>query len=124
MTQIEDFKTGTIKIRRNNRKGDYIDGRFVPGRSEVIEINASVQSLTGKQVQLLPDGRRETQNLNFFTDIELRVNDQISQTQADVIEYLNKCYEIHTVEDWSQMTDLPHFKSVGVLVDPQGSEDE
>lgn len=124
MSLVSEFSTGKIKVRRSSHSGRVEDGRFVGGKTSLITMDSSSQPLTGKEIRMLPEGRREIQNLNFFTDKALQTNDQINQTQADVVEYLGKCYEIHTVEDWSQMTDLPHYKSVGVLVDPQGPEDE
>jgi len=115
---MTDINTGTIEIKR--RAGRWEDGRWVEEVTDTITTDASVQPITGNDLLQLPEARRTRRNLGFFTDIELKTADEHNVKNADVVIHRGISYEIHTVEDWSQM-DLPHFYSIGSKIDGEGS---
>ena len=65
MSLVSEFSTGFIKVRRSVGSGRVEDGRFVGGKIKLIKMDSSTQPLTGKEIRMLPEGRREIQNLNF-----------------------------------------------------------
>jgi len=119
---ISSFKSTEIEVERYG-EGRFVKGRFQKGDLSKMKMLASVQPLSAKEIQLLPEGRRETDSKKVFTSERLFTNDTLAQTSADVLIYKGKKYEVHKVTDWSDHTDLPHFECVAILIDPQGSED-
>lgn len=116
---VQNFKTGVLVVTRADADGAFVDGRFQEGANIVLNIDVSAQPLTPKEVKILPAERREGENWNFYTEEELFINDQVNQRPADVVTYKGRQFEIHQVNDWTD-TDLEHYHSIGMLVDPQG----
>lgn len=118
---INSFLTDVIDVE-DRTPGKYVKGRYREGDAKTRKLNASVQPLSPREVLLLPEGRREKWAVKVFTDEPLFVNDTLAKTTASVITYKCKKFEVHQVSDWSCRTDLPHYESVAILVDPNGSE--
>lgn len=119
---IKAFFTDKIEVS-DAAPGKFVKGRYKEGDSTTRKLVASVQPLTPREIQLLPEGRRERWSLKVFTRDPLFVNDTLAKTAASVITYKSKKFEVHQVNDWSCRTDLPHYESVIILIDPNGSEE-
>ena len=115
---IDSFKTHTLDVYRDSGDGRYENGRFVAGTASCVSIDASIQPVTGKEIQRLPSDRQEMENIKLFTKAPLYVNNTMKQTQADVIEYNGYKYEVHSVMDWTR-TDLNHYESIASLIAPE-----
>ena len=91
--------------------GQYIDGRFVEGTEVETSIVASVQRLSMRERQLLPEGFRASETLKIYTEIEnidLIQNDQIPIEEAAEFEYKGKRYSMLASEEWDYL--IPHWK--------------
>lgn len=91
-------------------KGEYVNGVWVDGKPITLWIHASVQSLTAKQMQSLPEGRRQMQSFTLFASIPLRTAEQ-NGNQADIVIIDGDQYEVVAVEHWNNGI-LPHYKIV------------
>ena len=115
---IQAMSTDDVIICR--RKGRYIKGRFKSTSEKRLKARMAVFPLTPNELLRLPEARRTTESLNFYSDERLFTTDEKISRRADLVHVRNKVFEIHSVEDWTN-TDLPHFRSIGVKVDGQGS---
>lgn len=91
-------------------KGEYVNGVWVEGKTIELWINASVQPTTAKQMQALPEGRRNKQSFTLIASIPLRTAEQ-NGNQADLVAINGSDYEVVAVEHWNNGI-LPHFKIV------------
>lgn len=122
MSNISDFQNAELIINRPG-PGEYTDGRFVKGQVLTFKAIASVQQATPKEINMLPEGRRNKEMKVVFTESELIPTDETAQTSGDFFEYKGKTYEVHKVEEWSDETDLPHYKSICIKRDDQEGAD-
>ena len=89
------------------------------GAETVSTIKASIQALTGKALERLPEGQRARATHVCYTHpgTPLQTVDLTAKTPPDLIEYLGQTYEVIVAEDWTQhTTGLPHYRSVLALI--------
>ncbi len=122
MSNITDFQNAGLVIKRSS-PGEYVEGRFVPGAETEIKVIASVQQASPNEIKMFPEGRRTGELKVVYTEIELIPTNETKQTKGDSFEYKGNIYEVHKVEDWSDDTDLPHFKSFCAKQDDQVGAD-
>lgn len=77
--------------------GSYVAGRWVEGAATILEITASIQPATPKELQRLPEGDRTRDVIAIWTTTELRVGEG---AQADRVSYGGATYEVQAVERW------------------------
>jgi len=78
-------------------------GKFVPGAASTTTINASMQPLTSRDRQLLPDGVRETARCWMYTTADVRGDSPAttnSITQADTITYGGEIFQVYQDRNW------------------------
>lgn len=68
---IASLQTGTYTVTRR-AAGAYVDGRYQPGATSTVEIVASVQPVTGRTLQDLPEGQRGEETRVVYTETEIR----------------------------------------------------
>lgn len=120
---VKRKQNAILSIQRTDT-GSYVNGRFVAGALDPFDAIASVQQATPNEIKLLPEGRRDSETITVYTEIELRATDQgPNQTKGDVFVYLNKTWEVHKVENWTTHKKLKHFKSIAVKQDDQEGSD-
>lgn len=88
---IGSFSTGTY-TRTRYAPGTVTNGVGARGAPALASIVASVQPITGKDLQSLPEGRRADEAKAVFTTSELRVADRVA-IGGDVLE-------VDKVEQW------------------------
>lgn len=91
--------------------GTYTKGQYSPGAETELIIQASVQPLAGRELDLLPEGRKELESYKLYTTFELRTANQANQTQSDEITLFGKSFEVIKVENWQNAV-LPHYKAI------------
>ncbi len=92
--------------------GSYINGDWQEGTRAEIAIQASAQPLNPKEMESLPEGRRDSQAVKIYPDTELfTVRDD---TNPDLVEYRGEVYEVISVAP-HQSGVIDHFKAVAVL---------
>jgi hypothetical protein len=83
--------------------GTYVNGRYLPGDSQVFDAAGNIQPLNGKELLQLAEGDRQRQALKIYTTFAVENNDTV--TRADGIQY-----ETQAVEDWTAFHQ-PHYKA-------------
>lgn len=94
--------------------GSYVNGKWVEGSTSTFTIQASVQPLRGEEIQLLPEGRRNSQAVRIYTDTQLYVKTD-EQTNPDKLTAFGESYEVLSVEPW-QSNVINHYKCIAVKV--------
>lgn len=110
-TPFEYFRT-PITLR-SYATGSYINGVWVQGASTDQQITASIQPITGEEMESLPETRRESEGYNMFTSTRVRtVQEAGSNLNADHVIFNNKEFEIYDVKPWqnnSNFTITNHY---------------
>ena len=112
-----DLPTTEIKVTQPTEGGEYVNGRYVPGEKRIVFNMASVQPLSGSEIQMLPEGRRNMEAINIFTELRMFVSDEKNNRKASLIEYDGKNYEVHKVDNWAIGTDIPHYEIIAIKID-------
>ena len=94
---------------QRSQGGTWNRGFYDPGDSDEFTIYASVQPISGKELRILPEGRRETATYTLYTDTKM--NEQGSAQLPDVVTIDGEIYEVIKVFPW-QNTALAHYKVI------------
>ena len=88
-------------------------GTFVAGAATTATIQASMQPITSRDRQLLPDGVRETAQMVIYTADALQGDAPATSnsiTQADTITYGGEIFQVYRDRNWQ--TDGLYHKAV------------
>ena len=99
-------------VIRRKEPGNYVDGKWQEGQQLAFIINASIQPLKGKEMEMLPEGRRHTQSIRIYTNTKLNT---VNDANPDIIEAFGDSFEIFSVEPW-QSNVINHYKCIGIKV--------
>jgi len=99
-----------VMIGKRKIAGVYTDGIYVPASESTINFTASVQPVSGDEMETLPEGLREAGMYRLYTDFALRTVNQKTKTPADEIDYADKKYIIVFVQPW-QNNVINHYKA-------------
>lgn len=114
---IDSFLTLDLTVTRYG-PSRYVKGRYRQGQESTFVTKASIQPASPREISMFEEGRRGGEIKVVYSDKELRIiNEGAEQTNADTFIYKGNKYEVHRVEDWSDNTDLPHYKSFAFLMD-------
>lgn len=100
----------TVKRRA---EGAYNDAGFyeVEGADTTLPIMASIQPVSGSDLVLLPENRREEELLKLYTDTLLIGAEKGSPTNCDIVTIDGFDYEVVKVFPWKNNV-IPHYKVV------------
>lgn len=92
-------------VTRANADGAYDQtpgngGKFIPGASTTITINASIQPATPDDILTLPEGDRTKESFRFYSYPELKNIDVSRLREGDVVPYRAANYRVASVEHW------------------------
>lgn len=93
--------------------GAYVDGEWVEGPSSPFSVLASIQPLTGRELEALPEGMRTRGRFKMYTEAVLRTVQECSAggVKPDLVEAFGRLLEVQTVLDFqNHTTGLPHVK--------------
>jgi len=90
------------------RTDGYVDGLFDDGTSSTFDIVISAQPLTGRELQILPEGERTRRYMKGYTATRLYTASQSSASKADRLVFDSTTFEVQAVEVWNG--DLTHYK--------------
>lgn len=91
--------------------GTYTNGVYIEGTTSPLSISASVQPIKGRELESLPEGRRDKQALRLYTNFELRTAEEDDGPNADQITIDGKLFEVIAVENWANHI-INHFKVI------------
>lgn len=103
-----------VVIKRRSA-GAYVNGFFQPGDETTITIQASVQPAGSREVQLLPEGRRDAGAFSLFTDAALQVAQEGTGKNNDIALLEGAEYEIMAEMPW-QNNLIPHRAYIAARV--------
>lgn len=101
----------SFTIRRKTA-GSYVNGFWVEGSESTFVIQASVQPVTGLELQALPEARRNSQVVKFYTDTLLLTASPDGATNPDILEAFGFDFEVFEVQPW-QSNVISHYKCMG-----------
>jgi len=102
----------TLTVTRYSA-GSLVKGRWVEGTPSTFTIKASVQPLRGKDIELLPEGRRTGFSQVLFTDTELKIiTEGATPVNADRVSIDGSSFEVLHVEPWNNLGTLNHYRAI------------
>lgn len=108
-----EFFRSPIILKRPS-PGNYVDGRWVEGGFTDTIITASIQPLSGQEMQSLPEARRLSENYKMYTSFQVRTVEEAGSDQnADRVVFFGNEYEIHQINTWqnnSNFVIVNHYK--------------
>lgn len=123
MTPFEFFRT-PIQIRRQ-LTGLYINGKWVEGDVSIINATAAVQPLKGQEVELLPEGRRDSESYKMYTSTQifgLQPAAQVKNPDQVIIlkePFLGLVFEVIQIDTWqnnSNFNIVNHYKYIAMRI--------
>lgn len=105
----------TLTVRRRDAATTYVDGIAQAGSTSNVSISASVQPLKPNEMELLPEGRRDSEAFRLYTETQLFPANDSTNKNADIVEYNGKDYEVLSCAEWQNKV-IPHYKAVMVKV--------
>ena len=94
------------------KQGSYINGFYVPGCQEEIEMMGSLQPTNPRELKLPEEGNRLKQYWKFYSDQPLYTNNTRSLANSDIVTINGETYKVMSVEIWQGHLDLPFYKSI------------
>lgn len=94
-----------VSITRKT-EGTYSGGFYTPGGESTSTIVASVQPLTGREIELVPEALRNESTVRIYSKAEL--------SNQDVMTWRGRTYEVQVNYDWHPTGN--YFKYYGRLV--------
>lgn len=101
-------------ISTKRKTGSYINGRWIENAPDTITIIASVQPVTGKELESLNIGREELGKVKIYTDDTLYISDEGNNRSGDIITWQGDNYEI-IAEGKNRNNIINHNKYIGEL---------
>ncbi len=99
-----------VPVKR--RTGSYVNGRWINNAYDTITIIASIQPITGKELESLNIGRAELGKVKIYTDNTLYISDEGNNRSGDLMTWLGDEYEI-IAEQKNQNNIINHNKYIG-----------
>lgn len=98
---VASLASGTYTVTRYSASAYGTDGRLDAPTTSTFSILASVQPLTGRDLQRLPEGLRTAELLAVFTETELKT--QGATQDPDSVSIDGFSYEVQTVDRWGTL---------------------
>lgn len=90
--------------------GSYVKGEYVPDdASTEIVIIASVQPASGRALEALPEGRRNSESYMLFTDIKLYTAEVSASKNPDLVVINSEDFEVVNVKSY-QSGVISHYQ--------------
>lgn len=107
-------------IQAEHRAGSYVRGDWVVSTTENFIFVGSVQPLTGKETEFLPENRRDTGLVKVYSDAPLAVSLEGSNTAGDVVIWAGKRWEV--IQELVYANGLiDHYKYIAAYIGPQST---
>jgi len=107
---MSGFRKYTLTVKRK-APGDYDSSGFfkVSGPDTDFTITASVQPVTGSEMLLLPENRRQSEIKKLYTSTELYGIEKGSGVNADIVIIDTQEFEVVRVYPWKNNI-INHYK--------------
>jgi hypothetical protein len=100
-------------IRRRYSGGEYVKGQWHKGTPVDAPFKSSWQPVTGKALEMLPEGKRSGEVYKAFPDMSLDFTsaDAHAGVAADIVVWNGKEYEVTVAALWNNGL-IPHWEIV------------
>lgn len=95
---VTSLASGTYTVKRRGPTTVGSDGRADTAASSTFSVTASVQPMSGRELQRLPEGLRVAERRNFFTTTALQVT-----AAPDVVSIDGEDWEVESVQAWGTL---------------------
>jgi len=110
------YALGGIEISiQRFEKGAWTGGKLHSKPMPPFTTKAVVQPMTGRDLETLPEGRRQDHVIKLYTDVRLLVSDDHAKERADVLTIDGEFFEVIHSENW-QGLGLTHHKAFAARV--------
>lgn len=92
------FTTGTYAVTRTVAATYGTDGRLIAGSTSVINMDASIQPMSGRELQALPEGAHGREVRKMFSKSELST--RTPGNDPDLVMYKSESWEVLSVSAW------------------------
>lgn len=107
------FKSYTLSVERV-APGSYVRGKFVPGGPTTFSIKTSWQPATGRELEALPEGMRQSTVFKGYPSTEVKTADPKTLQAEDVITGPDGgSYRVVLVGPWQNAL-INHYKFMAV----------
>lgn len=110
------FKT-VILVKISQGVGEYVRGKWVEGEGVKTSFQGTWQPASGKQLELLPEGKRDGETYVCYAPIgiEFTTSDPVSGKGCDYVEINDRKFQVVRVSKWNNGV-LPHNELLCVAV--------
>jgi hypothetical protein len=104
-------------IKRSFSPGHRVKGTFVQGELTDTAFRGTAQPASGKVMELLPEGKRNTETISVFApiDLEFTTAEPRSQRSGDIIIWEGRQYEVQVARKWNCLIES-HWELVATRV--------
>lgn len=95
----------------NGSAGSYIGGVWVPGDSEDLTFEGSVQPASGKEINSLPVGREDTGKVKIYSDRVLPVSKESGDDAGAIVQWKGQQWMV-IYDAGYQNSLIPHYKYI------------
>jgi hypothetical protein len=102
---ISSLGSGTYSVTRAapGNFGTVEDGRYSAAPTTTLQVKASIQPVSEKDLQRLPEGERSINRIVVFTATALQTSQAPDGPPADIITWNGKQYQIEDSDTWAEM---------------------
>ena len=97
LSSIDAFITGTYTVTRRAPE-TRVKGRAVAGATSTLLVEASEQPLSGRDLQVLPEGQRADETRKLYSRTTLRARTPASA--GDLVEIDGESWEVFNTQVW------------------------
>lgn len=95
--------------------GQYTKGRWVGVTPNQFTFKASVQPMVGRELEMLPEGRRHSQSYFLFTDSLLQT---VEGQNPDIVIIDNEQHEVFQRQNWQNKI-IQHYRYIVYKLDKE-----
>jgi hypothetical protein len=92
---IASFATGTYTVTRPGADTYDTNGRLVAGSTSTFSVEACVQPVTGRALDRLPEGLRQSEVVSVWAPLEMR--------NRDTFVYEGETWQVQESKDWNTL---------------------
>lgn len=100
-------------IQITHEPGNWIKGQWKEGNEKTIPFKGTAQPASGKAMELLPDGKRNSEAITVFAPGNMKFTpaEPVEQRSGDIIVWEERRYEVYVVRPW-KCGIIPHWELV------------
>lgn len=95
----------------NSTEGEYVDGVYVKGDTELLTFYGSVQPASGKEIDSLSVGREDTGKVKIYSDRILPVSKEDGTDTGAIVYWEDEKWEV-IYDGKFQNSLIPHYKYI------------